>query len=107
MKNHVSSFLFGLGSAFAVAFVFGAFKSRRRHVAGWREPLVDINSATREQLMSLGIVDSFTLERLEESRPYRNKLELVSRMVVTDDVYERIKRDIVVRKAREPIKVAG
>jgi hypothetical protein len=26
---------------------------------------------------------------------------------LTDDVYERIKRDIVVRKAREPIKVAG
>jgi hypothetical protein len=107
VKNQLSSFLFGLGLAFAGAFALGAFQRRRRHVAGWREPLVDINSATREQLMSLGIVDSFTLERMEENCPYRNKLELVSRMVLTDDVYERIKRDIVVRKAREPIKVAG
>jgi hypothetical protein len=107
VKNHLGIFLFGLGLAFAGVFARGALQRRRCHGAGWREPLVDINSATREQLMSLGIVDSLTLDRLEESRPYRNKLELVSRMLVTDDVYERIKRDIVVRKAREPIKVAG
>ena len=107
MKEHLGAFLLGLGAAFVGAFTLGTIQQRRRYVAGFREPLVDINSATREQLMSLGIVESFTLDRLIEHRPYRNKLDLVARRVITDDLYDQIKRDIVVRKAREPIKVAG
>jgi hypothetical protein len=107
MKDHLGAFLLGLAAAFVGAFTLGTIQRRRRYVAGYREPLVDINSATREQLMSLGIVESFTLDRLIENRPYRNKLELVARRVITDDIYDQIKHDIVVRKAREPIKVAG
>jgi succinate dehydrogenase/fumarate reductase flavoprotein subunit len=107
VNKHIGAFLFGLGMAFAAAFTLGAVQRRRVYVAGWREPLVDINSATREQLMSLGIVESTTLDRLLENRPYRNKLDLIARMVVSEDIYEQIKRDIVVRKADEPIKVAG
>lgn len=96
-----------MGLAFAAAFTAGAVQRRKLYVAGWREPLVDINTATREQLMSLGIVESFTLERLMENRPYRNKLDLVSRMVIPEALYEQIKHDIVVRRAEEPIKIAG
>jgi hypothetical protein len=107
VKKHLGALLFGLGIAFVGAFTLGTIQQRRRYIAGFREPLVDINSATREQLMSLGIVESVTLDHLIENRPYRNKIELVSRMVVTGDLYDQIKRDIVVRKAREPIKVAG
>jgi len=107
VKNHLAAFFFGLGLAFAGAFTFASVERRRLHVAGWREPLVDMNSATREQLMSLGIVETFMLDRLIENRPYRNKLDLVSRMVITQDLYDQIKRDIVIRQAEEPIKIAG
>jgi hypothetical protein len=107
VNKNLGSLLFGFGLAFVVGFTVGAVQRRKLFVAGWREPLVDINSATREQLMSLGIVESFTLERLEENRPYRNKLDLVSRMVIPESLYEQIKRDIVVRNADEAIKIAG
>jgi hypothetical protein len=107
VNKHIGAFLFGLGMAFAVAFTLAAVQRRRMYVAGWREPLVDINSATREQLMSLGIIESATLDRLLENRPYRHKLDLVARMVVPQDIYDQIKGEIVVRKAEEPIKVAG
>jgi len=103
--KQVSAFLLGAGLAFVAAFGYGAYQ-RRQYRLGIREPLVDINSATREQLMSLGIVDSMTLDRIQEYRPYRNKLELVSRMVVPQAVYQRIRGDIVVRGAGEPVKVA-
>lgn len=107
MKSHIGAFMFGIGLAFAGAFTFAAVQHRRRYMAGWREPLVDINTATREQLMSLGIVESLTLDRLIENRPYRNKLELLSRLLVSEDLYNQIKHDIVIRQAREAIKVAG
>ncbi len=107
MKKNLGALLFGLGLALVAAFSVGAVQRRKLYVAGWREPLVDINEATREQLMSLGIIESAILERLMENRPYRNKLDLVSRMIIPEALYEQIKHDIVVRKADEPIKIAG
>ena len=107
VKKNLGAVFFGVGLALVAAFGVGAVQRRKRYVAGWREPLVDINTATREQLMSLGIVESFTLQRLEENRPYRNKLDLVSRMIIPEALYDQIKRDIVVRGAEEPIKIAG
>jgi hypothetical protein len=46
--------------------------------------LIDLNGASVEQIGELGI-SAESLERLLENRPYRNKLELVSRMVLSQD----------------------
>ena len=66
---------------------------------------IDLNSASSEQLASLGL-DPDALERLVENRPYRNKLELMSRIIVTEDIYDTIKGRITVSHADEPVKVA-
>ena len=67
--------------------------------------LIDLNGATVEQLSELGI-SAESLGRLLENRPYRNKLELVSRMVLSQDEYSAIKDRVSVAEAGEPVKIA-
>jgi hypothetical protein len=67
--------------------------------------LIDLNSATTEQFSELGI-SAESLERLLDNRPYRNKLELVSRMVLSPDEYSLIKDNVAVAEAGESVKIA-
>jgi hypothetical protein len=70
-----------------------------------REHLVDINTADWAELEGLGL-SADALERLIENRPYRGKLELVSRMVLTEGDYEIVKHKVGVSRGREPVKAA-
>jgi hypothetical protein len=67
--------------------------------------LIDLNNTDSEHLTALGL-DPDSVERLIENRPYRNKMELVSRMILADAVYATIKERIGVSDARESFKVA-
>jgi hypothetical protein len=67
--------------------------------------LIDLNDASAEQIGQLGI-SAESLERLLENRPYRNKLELVSRMVISQDEYSAIKDKVSVAEAGEAVKIA-
>jgi hypothetical protein len=69
------------------------------------EHLIDLNSADAETLVGLGM-SAESVERLLENRPYRNKLELVSRMVLSQHEYSAIKDQVSVAEAREPVKIA-
>jgi hypothetical protein len=69
------------------------------------EHLIDLNSADAETLAGLGM-SAESVERLLENRPYRNKLELVSRMVLSQHEYSAIKDQVSVAEAREPVKIA-
>ena len=67
--------------------------------------LIDLNSANTDQLTELGL-SAETQERLIENRPYRTKLELVSRMVLSPEEYAAIKGRVSVAEANEPVKIA-
>jgi hypothetical protein len=67
--------------------------------------LIDLNGASVEQIGELGIAAE-SLERLLENRPYRNKLELISRMVLSQEEYSAIKDKVSVAEAGEPVKIA-
>jgi hypothetical protein len=69
------------------------------------EHLIDLNSANADQLKNVGLSPE-TQERLIDNRPYRNKLELVSRMVLSQDEYAVIKDRVSVAKANESVKIA-
>jgi hypothetical protein len=116
-------FLTGIGVGITVAayFVISKFEQRRRianlHVTtqdlGYkdlsREELVshhltDLNVAGIEQLKELGL-DADSAARLIENRPYRSKLELVSRMVLPQELYAAIKNRIAIADASEPFKI--
>jgi Helix-hairpin-helix motif len=67
--------------------------------------LIDLNSAEIDKLNALGL-DAQSADRLIENRPYRNKLDLLSRMILPQETYAAIKDKIGVAGAREPIKIA-
>jgi hypothetical protein len=69
------------------------------------EDLVDLNVAETTDLLNIGL-DQQSVDRLIENRPYRSKLELVSRMVLPEHVYASIRDLVAVAEGRDPIKVA-
>jgi len=73
---------------------------------GVRQNGVDLNQASIEQLLSLGL-DRSIADRIVENRPYRSRLELVSRVMLPNDVYNSIKDRVSIARSREPVKVAS
>jgi hypothetical protein len=97
---------------FAAAAGYGAILAYRRvrpeRRDGHREQgeLLDLNTCTPEQLAKLPGMRPDLLDRVMENRPYRNKLDLVSRLVLPQFEYEQVSHLIVVRDREEPVKVA-
>jgi DNA uptake protein ComE-like DNA-binding protein len=61
--------------------------------------LVDINSASKEDLMKLpGIGDAYAA-KIIENRPYKNKSQLVSKKVLPQGVYDKISSLIIAKQA--------
>ena len=69
------------------------------------ENLLDLNDASDENLRGLGLEQELVI-RIVENRPYRNKLDLISRLIIPEDVYSTIRDRVTVLEADEPVKVA-
>jgi hypothetical protein len=67
--------------------------------------LIDLNGAPAEEIAELGLSPE-SLGRLLENRPYRNKLELLSRMVLSQEEYSKIKDKVSIAEAGESVKIA-
>ena len=58
--------------------------------------LVDINAASKEQLLALPGVDNSSAEKIIENRPYKKKNELKKRKIVCEETYKQISDRITV-----------
>ena len=73
---------------------------------------LDINSASEEEMISIGI-EKAAAKKIVEARPYRNKTELVSRQLLTKVQYDKLKDSLVakqsaeMKEAKSPVKPAG
>lgn len=100
----ILSFAAGIAAALAIASLAG----RRIEEAVSELATVDLNTCSRVSLMSLGLSDD-DADRVIDKRPYRNKLDLLSQLIVPEETYVLIKERIGVDtdRAREGVRVAG
>jgi hypothetical protein len=90
----VLSFIGAVGAGVFGAAWLAAWRARRS-----RGGAVNINQASVEELMqSLGL-DAQTADSIVEHRPYPSKIDLLGRMVVPGEIYNRIKNRISYKTA--------
>jgi DNA uptake protein ComE-like DNA-binding protein len=76
----------------------GKAASSKGAMASQASNLVDINSATKEQLSALpGIGDKYS-DKIIAGRPYANKSQLVSKKVLPQGVYNKISSMIIAKQ---------
>ena len=74
-------------------------KSHSKKAEAGAEEKVDINTATKEQLDALPGIGQAYAQKIIDNRPYSSKRDLVTKKVIPQSTYEKIKDQIVAHKS--------
>lgn len=97
-KFVVCLFVIALMSAMALGGTKTAKAAKSDSAAAAKMELLDINSASKEQLDALpGIGEKFS-QRIIDGRPYAKKTDLVQKKVIPQATYNKIKGMIIAKQ---------
>jgi hypothetical protein len=88
-----ATLLLGIGLGMGALLVKLAQTTVHRALPQPESDFTDLNHAERAELEKLDL-EPVAIDRIMENRPYRNKLELISRMVIPKALYGRIRHRI-------------
>jgi len=75
-------------------------KTTKPKASAKKAGLVDINSASKDDLDALPGVGDAVAQKIIDGRPYRTKRELLTRKIVSKSEYEKIREQIVARQKK-------
>jgi DNA uptake protein ComE-like DNA-binding protein len=103
MKKLIAAAIIALLAATGAAYAKDEPKKPAATAEKKTEALLDLNTASRDELMKLKGIGDARADAIIKGRPYKGKNELVDKKIVPENVYNDIK-DKVIAKQPEPKK---
>jgi competence protein ComEA len=84
-----------------LSFTSPSIAQSSREKAAVKSAQLDINSASKADLMTLPGIGEAYAQTIIVNRPYKRKDELVTRKIIPDATYDKIKNQIIAKQAKK------